>query len=187
MSKVIPLFLFFFCSTLFSQEELKKIAHFKIIEDRASNPDFKPEDYAGYPELKRWALFEGLYLQPDSTLGGIKDGECRMISSEGLSFYLEVDKELNRKLYLYLDFTTYESRANKKYPIRTLQIFVKNKNRKTIQFNPAKVEENPVRIELDRSDLENGRVNIKLTPDIIEGGRFWGIWDAFYSYEKEKE
>jgi hypothetical protein len=187
MSKVIPLFLLLFSCGLFAQEDLKRIAHFKIIEDRTSMPDSKPEDYAGYPELKRWALFEGLYLQPDSSIGGVRDGECRMISAEGLTFYLEVDKELSRKLYLYLDFTTYEARANKKYPIRTLQILVKNKHRKTIQFNPAKVEENPVRLELDRSDLENGRINIKLLPDIIEGGRFWGIWDAFYSFEKEKE
>jgi hypothetical protein len=186
MSKVIPLFILLFSFGLLAQDEVKRIARFKMIEDRSQGVEVKPEDYAGYPELKRWALFEGLFLQPDHPLGGIKDGECRFIPNEGLSFYLEADKELKSKLYLYLDFTTYESRANKKYPVRTLQVYVKNRNRRTIEFNPNKIQENPIRIDLDRSDLDDGRINIKLVPDAIEGGRFWGIWDAFYSFEKEK-
>ena len=172
MSKVIPLFILLFSFGLLAQDEVKRVARFKMIEDRSQGIEVKPEDYAGYPELKRWALFEGLFLQPDHPLG--------------LSFYLEADKELKSKLYLYLDFTTYESRANKKYPVRTLQVYVKNRNRRTIEFNPNKIQENPIRIDLDRADLEDGRINIKLVPDAIEGGRFWGIWDAFYSFEKEK-
>lgn len=185
MSKVIPLFLLLFSLSVSAQEEFKRVAKFRLIDDRKEE-NFQSEDYSGFPELKRWALFEGLYLQPDHPLGGVKDGECRLIPQSGLNFYLETDKELDRKLYLYLDFTTYESRSKKNYPVRTLQIFVKNRVRKTIQFHPSKVEENPVLIELDRSDLDDGRINIKLLPDFTEGGRFWGIWDAFYSFKKEK-
>lgn len=185
MSKVIPVFLLLFSLSISTEEPLKRVAHFKIIEDRKDGK-VNSEDYCGFPELKRWALFEGLYLQPDHPLGGIKDGECRLIPQEGLQFYLEADRELDRRVYLYLDFTTYEARSNKKYPVRNLQIYVKNKLRRSIQFHPSKVEENPIRIDLDRSDLDDSRIQIKLIPDYTEGGRFWGIWDAFYSFEKEK-
>ena len=67
-----------------------------------------------------------------------------------------------------------------------MHILVNGKHRKTVRYVSGVTEKNPVQLEIDRREVKDGRLYIKLQPDVEEGGRFWGVWDVFYSYEKEK-
>ena len=169
-----------------AQENIKTSISFDFIEDSNRDKSLKGEDFATYPELQRWALFQGLFLYPNHPLGGLLSSSCRMIPASGLSFIVEVDESDHRKFFLYLDLTTYESRQNTKYPTRTMHILVNGKHRKTVRYVSGVTEKNPVQLEIDRREVKDGRLYIKLQPDVEEGGRFWGVWDVFYSYEKEK-
>lgn len=145
-----------------------------------------PSDYMGYSELSRWASYQMLYLKPDSPIYGIKDGICRMVPTEGISFYLTIPPETKEKVYLYLDLTTYEKVGNVTLPTRSLNIYVSKQLKKVVYFRTDKTEENPIMIPLDPIDFSSGKIEVNLSPDSTTSGRFWGIWDAFYSFQKEK-
>lgn len=148
--------------------------------------DLPKEAFGTYPELNTWALFQGMTLQRDSKMQGIHDGICRMIPNAGLKFYLESEKELHKKIFLYLDLTTYTAKPDSRYPTRRLSVYIKGQLKKTVFFQPGLFQENPVEITVEPGLIEDGRINIELIPDYTEGGKFWGIWDAFYTFQKEK-
>jgi len=169
---------------LFSESmPLKKSINFS--QKGEEGKSLAKEDFAGYHELKRWASFQNIQLQPDSNLGMIKDGICRMIPEEGLTFYLEADPEIKKNIYLYLDITTYENPNKMNLPSRNLKVYVGGKLKKIIQFKQDHIEPNPARITVEPSDIQSGRINVRLEPTATMGGKFWGIWDAFYSFSKE--
>ncbi len=144
-----------------------------------------PEDFAGYDELRRWANFQSMSLRMDSDKYGIKDGICRMIPSKGLSFYLTFDTAVKKTIYLYLDITTYESLNNQTYPVRTLSVLINGRTKGKITFDRKNSDPNPYMISIDPVECPTGRIDITLIPDSTANGRFWGIWDVFYSYVKE--
>ena len=144
-----------------------------------------PEDFAGFDELRRWANFQSMGLKMDSDKYGLKDGICRMIPTEGLSFYLTFDTSVKKPIYLYLDLTTYEAQDNQSYPVRSLSVIVNGKTKAKILFDRKNQETNPYRITIDPVECPSGRINVTLLPDSTANGRFWGIWDVFYSYVKE--
>jgi hypothetical protein len=185
MGKLFFCFLLLSFLSIHSTEEIKQYQIFDFIEMSQKEKNLKTEDFSSFSELQRWALFQGLYLQPNHPKGGFLGPQCRMIPNEGYQFYLQVEKLTQRKLFLYLDITTYEARQNKTYPVRSLYIFINNKWRKTVRFIPESVETNPILLEVDRRDIIDGRLTIKLLPEVEEGGKFWGIWDAFYTFEKD--
>ncbi|MCB1177867.1 MAG: hypothetical protein KDK36_09835 [Leptospiraceae bacterium] len=177
------LFLLFLSNLLLAEDKLITSINFTNLGE--SGKGLPKEAFGTYPELKTWALFQGMRIKKDDKMHQIHDGICRMIPPEGIKFYLETNKELKKKLFLYLDFTTYEADQESTYPTRRLSIYIKNKLIKTIFFQPGKVEENPTMIIVTPDMVDNGRINIELVPDYTEGGTFWGIWDAFYSTKKE--
>ncbi|MDX1961291.1 MAG: hypothetical protein SFU98_22170 [Leptospiraceae bacterium] len=183
MNKFIGIFLFSFCLLSSDEPSLKKSINFT--QKSESGESLAKEDFAGYHELKRWASFQNIFLQPDNPMGMLKDGICRMIPETGLKFYLEAPVETKKKIYLFLDITTYENPNNVNIPNRRLKVYIGGKLKTTILFQQGHVEENPARITLEPSDLKAGRINVFLEPDVTTGGRFWGIWDAFYSFSKE--
>jgi hypothetical protein len=124
-------------------------------------------------------------LLPDSPKYGLKDGIARMIPIEGLEFYLTHDTNIKKTTYIYFDFTTYQSVNNKTIPTRSLSIYVNDKFNSKVVFAKDKLEANPFRISVEPNESISGRINIKLIPDSIQTGRFFGIWDVFYSYAKE--
>lgn len=163
------------------QAEHKNSLNFTSI----GNTSLPPEAFGYYYQLRKWANFQKMKLHKDSRLGGISDGICRMIPSEGLEFFLEVPHNMKKKIFLYLDLTTYEAKEDSKFPTRSLSILISGKQKKVVYFQPGAIAENPVEISLEPSDIQHNRINIKLIPDHTEGGKFWGIWDAFYSTKKE--
>jgi hypothetical protein len=144
-----------------------------------------PEDFAGYDELRRWANFQSMSLRMDSDKYGLKDGICRMIPSKGLSFYLTFDTAVKKTIYLYLDLTTYDSLNNQTYPIRTLSVLINGRTKGKITFDRKNSDANPYMIPIDPVECPTGRIDVTLIPDSTANGRFWGIWDVFYSYVKE--
>lgn len=186
---LLRIILFFLLSIgIYSQEkevykEYKKQINFNFQEEK--DIDLNPDDYAGYNELKQWANYQMLRLSPDNPIGGIKDGICRMIPPEGFSFFLTIDTENKKKVYLYLDLTTYQSVQETNYPVRSLTIYINQKKRHTVYFNPKQKTKNPTMIEVDPTECLDGRVQVLLVPDSSHG-KFWGIWDVFYSYVKEQ-
>ncbi len=188
-------FLLFFSSFLYGEsQEFKKFINFNpILEEKK---DYSPEDYAYFHELSAWANNHLLILEEDSNLLGLKDGICRAIPPEGFSFKLTIDSSQKRPVYLYLDVTKYKSINSKNVQIspRTLSIYVNQNLKQTIYFNGKRNYINGklvrgkrlIPINLDPVEFMNGDLWIKLVPDAITGtNRFWGIWDAFYTYKKE--
>jgi hypothetical protein len=183
MKLILILFLLFNLETQSEESNLKKSINFN---HKGENGEaLSKEDFMGYHELKRWASSQNIYLQPDSPLGAIKDGICRMIPETGLKFYLEAPIETKKKIYLYLDLTTYENLNKSKVPPRSIKVYISGKLKKIIYFKEDHQEENPAIISLEPSDLQSGRINIFLDPSSTSGGRFWGIWDAFYTFTKD--
>lgn len=182
ISIFLALCFIFLSNSLYANQE----KHFNSINfTSVGNKELPPEAFGYYYQLRKWANFQKMKLQKDSRLGGISDGICRMIPNEGLEFYLEVPPNLKKKIFLYLDFTTYEAESDSKFPTRSLTILIKGKQKKIIYFQPGAVEENPTMIPIAPEDILDNKIYIKLIPDHTEGGRFWGIWDAFYSTKKE--
>lgn len=177
----MKLFLFFLFTISVYSEKLS--INFSHIDEKGRN--LKEEEFAGYNELNRWALHQNLKLYPDSSAGGIRDGICRMIPSDGLSFYLESRKEkINR--YLYLDLTVYENISYPELPVRTLNIYVAGRLKSTVTFKYGEAERGPFRITVEPSDIESGRINVRLVPGgETSTGKFWGIWDVFLSDKKD--
>ncbi len=180
-------FIFFFLIIIFfivaNETKLKKFINFT--EKNEYGEKLNPEDYKTFGELKRWANFQNLSLLPDSPKYGLKDGIARIIPVEGLNFYLTHDSNIKKTIYVYFDFTTYQNIGNKDAPIRSLSIFVNDKQKSNVVFDKDKLEANPFRISIDPSEVSSGRINLKLVPDSLVAGRFFGIWDVFYSYSKE--
>ena len=166
-----------------NETKLKKFINFN--EKNEYGEKLNQEDYKTFSELKRWANFQNLSLLPDSPKYGLKDGIARMIPVEGLEFYLTHDTDIKKTIYIYFDLTTYQNIGNKTAPIRSLSIFVNDKLKSKAIFDKEKLESNPFRISIDPNEASSGRINIKLIPDALQAGRFFGIWDVFYSYAKE--
>lgn len=182
ISIFLAIFVIFLSHSLYAnKQDYKSSLNFTSI----GNTELPPEAFGYYYQLRKWANFQKMKLRKDSRLGGIADGICRMIPNEGLEFYLEVPTNLKKKGFLYLDFTTYEAEADSKFPTRSLSILVKGKLKKIIYFQPGAIEENPIMIPIEPADILHNRIYIQLIPDHTEGGKFWGIWDAFYSTKKE--
>ena len=108
-----------------------------------------------------------------------------MIPAKGLSFYLSFDTAIKKTIYLYLDLTTYEALNNQTYPARSLSVLINGRTKAKVLFDRKNPEINPYRIAIDPVECPTGRIDITLIPDSSANGRFWGIWDAFYSYVKE--
>lgn len=184
MRNIVLLLFFLFNLVLYSNEkEIKKFINFDHKSEKGET--LNPEEFSGHNELKRWANYQSLYLKPDSPKYGLKDGICRMIPVEGLEFYLTFDPNDKRILYLYFDLTTYENINKSKQPVRVLNIIINGKQKGKAIFDPKEISVNPLRIKIDPTEAPEGRINILLQPDATANGRFWGIWDVFYSYSKE--
>jgi hypothetical protein len=184
MIKNLGLLLYLFPFLLWGEEQKNLQSKINFTNVGVKSP--LPEDYGYYSELRKWANFQKMKLQKDSRRGEIHDGVCQMIPPTGFSFYLEAQKDIKKRIFLYLDLTTYSSESNSNFPTRALHVYIGNKAKKVVYFRPGNTEENPAEIPIDPSDIERNRINIRLIPDHTEGGRFWGIWDAYYTTEKEK-
>lgn len=163
----------------------KKSINFNHLSEKGEK--LNPEDFAGYDELRRWANFQSMSLRMDSNKFGLRDGICRMIPTKGFYFYLTFDTSIKRTIYLYLDLTTYETRGNETIPARSLSVLVNGKTKAKINFNPNKPETNPYIISIEPVECPTGRIDVTLIPDSMANGRFWGIWNVFYSYVKEDQ
>ena len=155
-SKLFIILLISILTTLAADElpPYKKSINFTHLSEKGEK--LNPEDFAGFDELRRWANFQSMSLKIDSDKFGLRDGICRMIPTDGLSFYLTFDTSIKKPIYLYLDL-----------------------------FDRKNPETNPYRITIDPVECPSGRINVTLIPDSTANGRFWGIWDVFYSYVKE--
>ena len=183
--KLFIISILFTCFELVADElpPFKKSINFNHLSEKGEK--LNPEDFAGYDELRRWANFQSMSLRIDSDKYGLKDGICRMIPSKGLSFYLTFDTSVKKTIYLYLDLTTYEALNNQTYPVRSLSVLVNGRTKGKILFDRKNAEINPYMIPIDPVECPSGRINVTLIPDSTANGRFWGIWDVFYSYSKE--
>ena len=184
-SKLFIILLISILTTLAADElpPYKKSINFTHLSEKGEK--LNPEDFAGFDELRRWANFQSMSLKIDSDKFGLRDGICRMIPSDGLSFYLTFDTSIKKPIYLYLDLTTYEARDNQSYPIRSLSVLINGKTKAKVLFDRKNPETNPYRITIDPVECPSGRINVTLIPDSTANGRFWGVWDVFYSYVKE--
>lgn len=185
-SKLFIILLVSILTTLAADElpPFKKSINFTHLGEKGEK--LNPEDFAGYDELRRWANFQSMSLRMDSDKYGIRDGICRMIPTKGFSFYLSFDTSIKKTLYLYLDLTTYEGLDNQTYPVRSLTVLVNGKTKGKVIFDRKNSETNPYRISIDPVECPTGRIDVTLIPDSTANGRFWGIWDVFYSYIKEE-
>ena len=183
--KFFFILLFFVVATLTAEETapFKKSINFNHQSEKGEK--LNPEDFAGYDELRRWANFQSMSLRMDSDKYGLKDGICRMIPAKRISFYLSFDTTVKKTIYLYLDLTTYEALNNQTYPARSLSVLINGRTKAKVLFDRKNPETNPYRIAIDPVECPTGRIDITLIPDSSANGRFWGIWDAFYSYVKE--
>ncbi|MEM7182222.1 MAG: hypothetical protein AAF518_15005 [Spirochaetota bacterium] len=178
------LWLLIFClltlNPLFSVQihQYKNYINFNNLEKKGN----LPEDFAGYTSLRRWANYQGLILQADSPLFGLKDGICRMVPSEGLDFQLDIDPLGKYRANLFLDLTSYSNMNNKDYPVRFLKVYINQTLKKTVYFHRDREITNPVKIPLELVDYADGKIRVHLEPG-TNLGRFWGIWDAFYTYQ----
>ena len=182
--KILNILFLLLTFNIFSEEEnFKKFINFNHKGEKGEK--LQIEDFAGFDELRRWALFQSLTLHPDNPKNGLKDGICRMIPKEGLDFYLNYNPIDKRRIYIYFDFTTYSNLGNSNQPNRTLFIKINGKYKSKVIFTKDSIATNPHRVSIDPSEAPDGRINISLQPDSALSGRFWGIWDVFYSYAKE--
>ena len=169
--------LFLFASaSVFGQEEKTETRSFREFNTFVDSKEI-PENYATYKELKIWSDFQGLKMVPDNSFANLEDGMCRMIGREGFSFYLYPKKNWDPKeFFLVLDLTQYQLQKNtKKQPVRSLQIFLNGKKKKTIYF-PSE-ESFPVVITVSPEETIRNEMKLELIPSDTNG-RFWGIWDA---------
>ncbi len=167
-----------------SLPELKKYINFSQVSEKGES--LKPEDTCSFDNLRVWANFQSLKIQPDNPSYGLKDGLCRTIPMQGLTFFLTADPNIKSTLYLYLDLTTYEFIGQNKFPPQTLEVKINNRKKEIIRFEPGFSQRNPAVIAIYPEEFPDGRMDISLTPNDTATGRFWGIWDVFYSYEKGK-
>jgi hypothetical protein len=173
--------------SIYSQEKLEVKKSINFTQKGEKGEKLRPEDFAGYGELNTWASQQSFRLFPDSNEFGLKDGICRMIPEEGLEFSLVYDRSMKTEIYLHLDLTTYEALENVNPPVRTLFVYVNGIQKKTVYFKKGHKEKNPLVIEVDPAISSDGIIRVKLLPASNSGGgRFWGIWDAFYTTVKEK-
>jgi hypothetical protein len=183
MKRFLTLVFFSFFSIL----PIENIAYKKSINFTNVGEKEKSGEYNGYAELSRWANHQMLYLLPDNPSFGIKDGICKIVPKEGLAFFLTIDPTIKNTVYLHLDLTTYKNIKNKDYPIRYLNIYVSKQLKKTVYFNKGLVTKNPTVLLLDPTDFSNGKIEVVLEADATQNGKFWGIWDAFYTFKIDPE
>ncbi len=184
MKFLIVQFTIFFVLELPSKTlpELKKYINFTHLSEKGDH--LSPEDTCSYDNLKIWANFQSLKILPDNPLYGLKDGICRTIPNEGLSFFLTADPNIKSTLYLYLDLTTYQPIGKeRKFSLHELTVKINGKTKEIIKFEYDKIQKNPARIPVYPEEFPDGRIEIFLSPNYSTTGRFWGIWDTFYSYE----
>lgn len=155
------------------------------------------EDYKTFPELSVWGLHNGLKLAPDrkdpapgSGTGRLFDNQCRMVPEQGLEVLLIADPDRKDTIYVYFDLTLFErTEYAARLPARELRIYANGKEKRIVRFPDSGLYTKalysgtpPVFIEVDPSELADGRLLLKLVPIAGEKGRFWGIWDVFLSY-----
>ena len=165
--------------------ELKKYINFNHLSEKSET--LKPEDVCTYDNLKIWANFQSLKIIPDNPAYGLKDGICRTIPNEGLFFFLTADPSIKSTLYIYLDLTTYETLGPKKHTPQELTVKINGKVKEIIKFNYDKPQTNPKVLPVFSEEFPDGRNEVELIPNYSTTGRFWGIWDVFYSYEASKK
>ncbi|PJZ68087.1 hypothetical protein CH373_03385 [Leptospira perolatii] len=181
-------------------DENRKTKNYENFSLPMGGEKYISEDYRTYPELSVWALHNGMKLAPDrkdaapgAGTGILFDNQCRMIPVDGLEVLLVADPDRKDLLYIYLDLTLYQiSSSSSALQKRELRIFVNGIEKERVRFPNQNLYQKsiysrspPVRIEVDPAELVNGRMIVKLEPDPGDTGRFWGIWDIFYSYNKE--
>ena len=88
--------------------------------------------------------------------------------------------------HLIDDLTVYENISYPELPVRTLNIYVAGRLKSTVTFKYGEAERGPFRITVEPSDIESGRINVRLVPGgETSTGKFWGIWDVFLSDKKD--
>ena len=146
--------------------------------------NFTAEDkgFGSFHELKLWANYQMMEILPDDNSYGLSDGICQFVPNTGLEFFLTADSEKKRPVQLYLDIAIFRiTNPGMKFPPHKLKIYINRKLKKTVEF--GKMITSPVQVSIDPSELEHDKINVFLEPDVTKG-KFWCIWDAFYSYEK---
>ena len=171
-------------SSIFTEENqvLKKSINFTHLGEKGEK--LNREDFATFDELRIWAKFQMLEIIPDNNLYSLKDGICRMIPEQGLIFFFTFDTSIKKTIYIYLDLTAYKAHPNSSYPSKSLNIYLNDKFKSKVVFQKERLFQNPVRLTLDPAESSSGRIDVKIIPESTTFGRFWGIWDAFYSFEK---
>ena len=175
---------FLFTSILFEFSAQGKPIFIKMI-NFTSLENTIGANYATFQELKLWANYQMMELNPDHPGMGLKDGICRYIPEQGLSFQFTADPQIKRPVYIYLDMANYAFKKKMAVPVRKLGIIVNGKRKSSIYFSQMAKVTSPVRIDMDSAEMEFGRIQIRLLPDAASN--FWCIWDAYYSYEKDQE
>lgn len=145
-----------------------------------------PEDFATFPELETWAIYQSFELDPDS--GWIQDSICRMVPETGLRFLLEKNANKTKStVFLYLDMVQFRPLAKGKFKPKKLTIFVNGRAKLSLFSEPSKPFPNPVEIPLEPSEYPDGKIYVELVPSQNTRGRFWGVWDTYLLENREKE
>ncbi|EPG64488.1 LIC10729 family protein [Leptospira wolffii] len=180
-----------------SGEENRKTKNFENFAKPMGGESYISEDYKTFPELSVWGLHNGLKLAPDrkdpapgSGTGRLFDNQCRMVPEQGLEVLLIADPDRKDTIYVYFDLTLFErTEYAARLPARELRIYANGKEKRIVRFPDSGLYTKalysgtpPVFIEVDPSELADGRLLLKLVPIAGEKGRFWGIWDVFLSY-----
>lgn len=140
------------------------------------------EDIAGYNELKIWANYQMLDVLPDDPGYGLKDGICRFVPSSGVSFLLTANPEIKKKIHLFIDFAVFKPLSEYSAEMNhSLKILINGKIKKIYYFSIFSAK-SPLMVDIDPSELDYDKLAIQLIPDTTPG-KFWCIWDSYYSYE----
>jgi len=142
-----------------------------------------PEDFATYPELETWAIYQSYSLDPDS--GWIQDSICRMVPETGFKFLLQKRNAGKGTIYLYLDLVQFRPLPKTRFKPKKLNIFVNGKRKAILFSEHSKPFANPLEITLEPSEYPDGNIEVELVPSQNTRGRFWGIWDAYVLENQE--
>ena len=135
------------------------------------------ENFGTFKEMKNWAKYQLMEVSPDHPGYGLKDGLFAWIRESGLEFVLQSDTSEKKQIFLYLDLLQFSPLNESAVMVPgVLNVYLNNKLETRIYSDARKNFTNPVKIQVDPSQLQNKRLFIRLVPGY---GRAWGIWDAF--------
>lgn len=142
-----------------------------------------PEDFATYPELETWAIYQSYSLDPDS--GWIQDSICHMVPETGFKFLLQKKNAGKGTVYLYLDLVQFRPLPKTRFKPKKLNVFVNGRKKAVVYSERSKPFANPLEIALEPSEYPDGNIEVELIPSQNVRGRFWGIWDAYVLESQE--